>query len=662
MFARLAVLPALPAAWLYGVAAVHAAELTISAERLEGPGFTVRSARMRLDAREPGRLELRLHSLAALGREWREVSLTCDLVATRGARIGCESGALEVGQRIPLRAAYDTANGEVDVELTPPAGGHWRLAGAPRAAGWHGRLTIERGALAAVAPFLPPTAPSANAGQVSGSIAVAPSAGGLGIEGALAFSGVGFSDAAGRAAGEALAGEVKLAAQIRDDGMRYRGTLDWQEGALYVQPLYLKGGQKLSVEGAVDARQITVEAGRLRAGGVGEVTFSATWDRERGALASSAGGAAALDIRGVYEVFARPALAATAAADLTTDGTADFGWRFGDGALQAFYLNLHGAHFQDRQGRFGLSDLDANMPWERTAPTQARVTLGKGQVLQLPVGRVEVPMELDGFVARVAQVEIPVLDGKLRMNDFVARREDDAWEWTFAGGLTPVSVEALTRALGTHVMLGTLSAEVPKVRYRSSTVAVEGALLFQVFDGTVVVDRLSLADPFGSVPRLFADVDMRNLDLDLVTRTFAFGSITGRIDATVTGLELAAWQPVAFDAHVDSSPGSYPKRISQRAVENITALGGGSAAAAMQRTALKLFDTFGYRRIGWRCRLANGVCQMSGIAAKDGGYVIVEGGGIPAISVLGYNRAVDWQELITRLARVTREDSAPTIQ
>ncbi len=346
----------------------------------------------------------------------------------------------------------------------------------------------------------------------------------------------------------------------------------------------------------------------------------------------------------------------------TTAGSADLGWRFVDGALQAFYLNLHGAQFQDRQRRFGLAGLDASIPWERAAPTQARVTLERAEVLRLPIGRIEVPVELDGFVARVAKVEVPVLDGKLHMSDFVARRQDDAWEWTFAGGLTRVSVEALTKALGTHVMLGTLSAVVPQVRYRASTVAIEGALLFQVFDGTVVVDRLSLGDPFGSVPRLSADVDMRNLNLDLVTRTFAFGSITGRIDATVKGLELAAWQPVRFDAWVGSSPGSYPKRISQRAVANITALGGGSAAAAMQRTALRLFDTFGYSQIGWRCKLENGVCQMSGIAPKDGGYVIVEGGGIPAISVLGYNRAVDWQELITRLARVTREDSAPTIK
>jgi hypothetical protein len=128
------------------------------------------------------------------------------------------------------------------------------------------------------------------------------------------------------------------------------------------------------------------------------------------------------------------------------------------------------------------------------------------------------------------------------------------------------------------------------------------------------------------------------------------------------GLELANWRAVKFDARVGSSPGSYSKRISQRAVENIAALGGGSAAVAIQRTALRFFDEFGYSRIGWRCKLRNGVCEMSGLESRGDGYVIVEGGGVPAITVMGYNQAVDWEELISRLARVTREGSTPLIK
>jgi hypothetical protein len=215
-------------------------------------------------------------------------------------------------------------------------------------------------------------------------------------------------------------------------------------------------------------------------------------------------------------------------------------------------------------------------------------------------------------------------------------------------------MQQFTAALGLPVMHGTLSAAIPTVSYEKSTVKMDGALLFNVFDGTILVQRLVLENPFGRVPTLKADVEMRKLDLDLLTRTFSFGNITGRIDADVKGLELVNWQPVRFDARVVSSPGDYRKRISQAAVQNISALGGAGAAAAIQRSFLRFFEQFGYSAIGLSCKLELGVCQMGGVEDVPQGYVIVKGGGIPSINVLGYNRNVGWQELVERLKRVTQ--------
>jgi hypothetical protein len=191
---------------------------------------------------------------------------------------------------------------------------------------------------------------------------------------------------------------------------------------------------------------------------------------------------------------------------------------------------------------------------------------------------------------------------------------------------------------------------------------VDGALLFKVFDGTVMANNVTLIEPFGKAPRLAADLEARNIDLALLTRAFSFGSITGRIDAAVNGLELANWRPVKFDAKLESSAGEYPRKISQRAVQNITALGGAGAAAAIQGTFLRFFDQFGYERLGLRCRLKNGVCTMGGVEDAPQGYVIVKGGGIPALSVLGYNRAVDWNELVDRLKRVIQDNARMIVQ
>lgn len=204
---------------------------------------------------------------------------------------------------------------------------------------------------------------------------------------------------------------------------------------------------------------------------------------------------------------------------------------------------------------------------------------------------------------------------------------------------------------------------IPKVSYRDKMLKVDGALLFRVFDGTVVASRIELFDPFGRMPRLSGNLDMQELDLDLLTRTFSFGNIQGRIDLSVNDLELVNWQPVRFDARLASSPGEYRKRISQKAVQNISALGGAGGAAALQRSYMRIFETFGYSRIGLSCVLRNDVCTMDGVEGEGSGvYTIVKGGGIPAINVLGYNHRVGWQELLTRLKRVMQDNMQAVVK
>jgi len=282
--------------------------------------------------------------------------------------------------------------------------------------------------------------------------------------------------------------------------------------------------------------------------------------------------------------------------------------------------------------------------------------------VRLALGETRVPLTMKGWQLSMPDFSIPLLDGRLNLDGFTASRSDGGWQWRFSGGLAPVSMERFSAALKLPLMHGTLSGTIPAVGYAGGNLKVDGALLFKVFDGTVVVKDLALQEPFGRVPRLSATLDMRNLDLDLLTRAFSFGNMQGRIDVAVAGLELSNWRPVQFDAKVASSPGSYPKKISQKAVQSISSLGGAGAAAAIQRSFLSFFEQFGYDRIGLSCVLRNGVCLMDGVEPAPQGYVIVKGGGIPAISVIGYNRQVSWDELLERLKRVTQKNVKPVIQ
>jgi hypothetical protein len=157
---------------------------------------------------------------------------------------------------------------------------------------------------------------------------------------------------------------------------------------------------------------------------------------------------------------------------------------------------------------------------------------------------------------------------------------------------------------------------------------------------------------------LNGDIAMKQLDLAAITSVFDFGNITGRLDGSVDDLRLVDWSPVAFKASLLAGSGG---RISQRAVNNLTTVGGGGIAAGLQGAVLKLFKTFGYKRIGMSCTLQGTVCQMGGLESGDDGYTIVEGSGLPRLQVIGHQTQVDWPTLVQRLRDATR-GAAPQIR
>jgi len=230
----------------------------------------------------------------------------------------------------------------------------------------------------------------------------------------------------------------------------------------------------------------------------------------------------------------------------------------------------------------------------------------------------------------------------------------------FDAELEPISVANLSRALGWPEFQGTLSGGIPDLQLSQGVVTLGGNIHAAVFDGSVVIRDLSLRDPVGKFPRLHASIDVQNLDLAQVTSTFSFGMITGRLSGAVENLEMFDWMPESFDARFFTPPGDRSKhRISQRAVTNLSSIGGGSGggvAAALQGGFLKFFDDFGYDRLGLSCRLANDVCTMGGVLAKNGGYYIVRGAGLPRIDVIGSQKRVAWTRLVHQLGAIMESE------
>ncbi len=316
----------------------------------------------------------------------------------------------------------------------------------------------------------------------------------------------------------------------------------------------------------------------------------------------------------------------------------------------------------DANNRFKIERLRTNIPWVNAGAGEGVIAFDGAIIDGVPIGAVKTKLQFKGESFTLPEVTLPMLDGAIKIKNVKARREGKDWLGEFEGEVEPISLPKLTAAFKWPTMAGSLEGVIPRVRFDGKSIFIDGALQFKVFDGIVVATNMQLNDALGAAPQLEGTVVMSNLDLDVLTKTFSFGKMQGRIDVALENMLLSNWKPVSFDGRVMSSEGKYPRKISQQAVQNISSLGGAGAAAAIQRSFLRIFETFGYKKIGLTCKLRNTVCEMGGVANTPQGYVLVQGGGIPSITVMGYNRQVGWEELLARIKAATQSNVGPVVK
>lgn len=661
-------LPAIAASLALGAGLVAGAEIAsgrsiaLTIGDLAGPGFAAKAIQVELSGTSLSQARLRIGELAALDRRWRDVVISCASFRFEQSVIACDSGRVESPVALPISFHHDLASGETRLVVAPGGKERWTVeasGGSPRRIVAH----VEAASAARIQALVPDLPVTIGAGVFDGVLTVeVPDSGDLKIEGEITIRAGAFADAAGLHAGEGLAGRLALHAQGRGDDWRWRTEEEWSQGEVFWSPIYSKAGFRLSAEGTIDARTIEVTRALLDVEEVGEIRASATIDRQTHEVVRAQVETGDLAVAPLYTRFLQPAFAQTALGELRTEGRLRASARWQDGRPTHATLELEDVSAEDLRGRFALFGVYASLPWQAGGRTEGRIGMSGAEVQRLPLGAVGTFLDIGTDEVRVDDFSIPVLSGLITLSDLHLRRDAEGIAWRVRGAISPMPLAEMLAHFGLPAMQGTLSGEIPLVRYERSTLTVDGALSIHIFDGTVKVSDLVIDSPLGLAPRLHADLDARNLDLELVTRAFSFGNITGRLDARIADLELSNWRPVQFDARLASSPGDYPRRISQTAVNNISALGGAGAAVAVQRSVLRFFESFGYSKLGLSCRLRDGVCHMGGVEDTPQGFVIVEGGGVPAITVLGYNRDVGWDELLTRLRRVIDSNVTPTIQ
>lgn len=607
---------------------------------------------------------LHVETLILPGHVLSGVSLRCARLAFGEGTLQCVDGrviadGLPPGTAITLDVALDGSR--LSLMLHHAALGKLEVAYSE-----DGGLRLEARdlQLVAIAPLLPEAARS-----VAGRADLSLRHHGAGKDGSLTLTGRltdgRFASADGLQAAEGLGVEFKLNATANVQGWQWQGTASWTAGEAYLHPFYLQAGVTLALDGALRGDALRVREAHIDMDGVGAMVADAELSFAPPYILHAHAKLVGADLATIGPRWIAPLLRPGQSDGLLFAGRADVSLELRDAAPVAADIKLDqiALHFVDEDIAFG--PVSGRIPWRQDGVGRAQLEIAGGKWQRLSLGAFSIDAELRGNALALAHLDVPLLDGRLQLHDLAVERGADGWRGQGRAELAPVSMASLSAALGWPVMTGEISAVLPGLRISPGEVRLDGVLDVSVFDGKVTVSQLALFEPFGAASHLSADVSARNLDLGRLTETFSFGGMTGRIDVDIGALELVGWSPTQFDASLRSAPGRYPRRISQRAVQNISALGGAGAMAALQRGFLGMFESFGYREIALSCRLRGGVCEMAGLPGLEPNgerFRIVRGGGVPALDVMGYNRRVDWSDLVGRVRAVIASNMSPVIE
>jgi hypothetical protein len=676
--------------------------ISLDVARVDGPGWSASGLSFEVRLGDEGiaaTATVATAAFAGLGLSAERIAIACADLDLDGSMVTCRSARVQaqvegmLPQDVIGHVAYDRASGGLEFAFDnfALADGTATIAGSWQAPAWQARIGIVKASAAALielaARVSKPMGGLTAVGTVAGTIEA------NGVDGSLTQLTADIELAALTAANEAgtMATDSLV---LTGRGTAHRAPHGWTfdvqatapAGQFYFQPVFadLAGGSiDLAAAGQYDDDQrLHIEHFALDHRNAARVEGSADIVLREPLMV------AALDARleevtlpGAFKTYAQPFLIDTALASLETTGRLSGSLHVVDGAPAALDLDIESVSVDDGAGTFAIAGLDGAIHWDAEearedveedagvagGPLASHLEWRDGSLLGLAIGAARLEFTTRGRGMRLVEpATVPVLDGSVDLEALRIRNAGtDKVAFLIGAEIRPVSVARICNSFGWPEFGGTLAGSIRKLRMREGVVSLGTTLEARVFDGTVRIGDLKLEHPFGDWPRLFANVELDNLDLDHVTSAFEFGRITGRLGGHISGLELFNWMPVAFDASLATPPRDRSRhRISQRAVENIGSLGGSSAGitAALSSGFLRFFEDFNYDRLGITCRLRNEVCEMGGVApAENGGYYLVKGKGVPRIDVIGNRRRVDWPRLVRQLVAIV-ESEGPVVE
>ncbi len=322
-----------------------------------------------------------------------------------------------------------------------------------------------------------------------------------------------------------------------------------------------------------------------------------------------------------------------------------------NGKIIAANLVLKNIDMEMQSKKIQMQKINAQLNWSSIGKIQiSKVSWSKLLLAGMPIKQSELSFSSVGQQLTLQKnIELPIFDGSIVIHELSLQELfKPQINIDFNGQVKPISIALITKKMGWPNMNGTISGNIPAMKKVGRSIAFDGSLDLNIFDGKMQINNLSTERLFGIAPVIAADIQFQQLNLQQITSTFDFGAISGLIDGKVDGLRITNWKADRMDGYFHTVKTKGVKQtISQRAIDNISSIGG--IQGALSRSFLRFFDYFKYKEIGIGCKLRNSICEMKGIDSNTNSYKLVEGKGIPSINIIGYRRFIDWEIFLDRL-------------
>ena len=652
--------------------------VVLEVRELTVAGITVHDASARLDLPGGERVRVTLKAgdaaLPEPAGRFTDLQLVCTRPVIAEPRFGCEegrfvarggpTGSLDMSVVALLRS---------DTGITTFSGKGLKLAGTTASLdgqlddkGWRVKVVTGEALVSELRRFvakwfeLPKDITGDGKVAIEGTLADAGA--GLSADVTARLSALDLTNEASTVVTDKLSAEARLRAEPSGQDTRLLVKFKGTAGELLAGPVYLNFGKnptELEAQGNLRGETLSLASLRvlqkdlLDLSGSGSVNLAGETPLLTGQFKLTK-----VEFPAAFAAYVAITLASSVLGDAITSGSLSGELSIVDNGIASLHVLPANLDLHADKGLLNLVGMNGEIFWSPVGGGDAHIShidWKSGGAYGLSGGASGIEFVAYGTnFALTRPAKLPVFDGAIAIEHFVmGNLGAPDMEVSFKGTVEPISMPLLAKAFGWPEFSGTVAASIPGVRLKNNVLTFDGNVESQVFGGRVEGSNIRLQDPLGNFPRLFADVRARDLDLGLVTQTFEVGSITGRLEADVLGLELFGWTPQAFDARLATPKGDKSRhRISAKAVSSLSNVGGGGGGVvqALQSGVLKFFDEYGYEKLGIRCKLRGDVCEMSGVEPAPNGYYIVKGAGVPRIDIVGNQGRVNWNQLMSSIA------------